>query len=68
MLVFKMSDTKHFVQKSRRKKTQISILPLLSFKITNIFAMHAMTLKVVYASENSELSLTITSSKGTSLV
>ena len=30
--------------------------------------MYAMTLEVVYASENSELSLTITSSKSTSLV
>ena len=69
MLVFKMSDSKHFVQKSRKKKrARISILPMISFKYTNIFAMHAMTLEVVYASENTELSLTITSNKSTYLL
>lgn len=69
MLVFKMSVSKHFVQKSRKKKNaHISILPMISLKLTNIFAMHVMTLEVVYAGENSELSLTITSSESTYLL
>ena len=44
------------------------MLPTISFKFTDIFAMHAVTLEVVYASENCEVSLTFTSSKSTSLV
>lgn len=40
-------------------ETYISILPNLSFKLTDTFATYAMTLEVVHASQNNEPSLTV---------
>ena len=50
MLVFKISDSKHLVHK---KNTNFySTYDII--KLTDTFAMHAMTLEVVHSSENNE--------------